>query len=269
MTRTVIDLGGDLVVRAVAATIRSSRRVAGWTQRELAARSGTSQATICRLESGLGPTLDLVIAERVLTALGLRPSLVLDDRHLDDRRRQLDGLHARIGGFVARRLERDAWLTASEVEVGEGAPRGWIDLLAYRPADRSLVVEETKADLPDMGGLQRSVAFYQREAWAAARRLGWRPIRSTVLVVALDSEAIARRLADNRDLVTRAFPAPIPGVAAWLRDPGREAPRGWAIGTCDPASRESAWLRPTTLGSRRRPPAYEDYAHAAALLLRS
>ena len=178
-------------------------------------------------------------------------------------------MHARLNGHVARRLERTGWLTATEVEIGELAPRGWIDLLAYRPADRSLLVEETKTDIPDMGGLQRSVAFYQREAWAAAQRLGWRPVRSVALVVTLDSVTIARRLAANRDLVVRAFPARIGEVAAWLRDPSREPPRGWAIGACDPASRETAWLRPTMLGSRRRPPAYEDYAHAAAMLLRS
>ena len=131
-----------------------------------------------------------------------------------------------------------------------------------------LLVEETKTDIPDMGGLQRSVAFYQREAGVAAQRLGWRPVRSAVLVVTLDSVTIAARLAANRDLVVRAFPARIGEVAAWLRDPSQEPPHAWAIGACDPASREHAWLRPTMLGTRRRPPAYEDYAQAAALLLR-
>jgi hypothetical protein len=207
--------------------------------------------------------------ERILAALGLRPTLVIDDRHLDDRRRQDDGIHAVVNGFLARRLERWGWRTATEVEVGDGAPRGWIDLLGYRAEDGAFLVDETKSDLPDMGGLQRSLAFYQREAWAAARRLGWDPVRSTVLVVTLDTETIARRLADNRDLVTRAFPARIGGVAEWLRDPAQEAPRGWAIGACDPGSREAAWLRPTILSGRRRPPAYRDYAHAASVLLRS
>jgi transcriptional regulator with XRE-family HTH domain len=269
MTSTTLELGDGSIASAIARTIRDSRRLSGWSQRELADRAQTSQATICRLESGRATSIDLVIAHQVLAALGLRPKLVVDDRHLDDRRRQRDAVHARLNGYVARRLERAGWMTAMEVEVGDPEPRGWIDLLAYRTADRSLLVEETKTDLPDMGGLQRSLAFYQREAWVAARRLGWQPIRSVALVVTLDSGTVARRLTANRDVVTRAFPARISEVAAWLSDASRHAPHGWAIGACDPASREARWLRPTMLGSRRRPPAYEDYAQAAGLLLRS
>ncbi len=268
MTASTHDLGDASIASALARTILRSRHLAGWTQRELARRAGTSQTTVCRLESGHAASFDLVVVNEVLAALGLRPKLVLEDRHLDDRRRQRDAVHARLNGHVARRLERTGWLTATEVEIGDPVPRGWIDLLAYRPADRALLVEETKTDIPDMGGLQRSVAFYQREAWVAAQRLGWRPVRSAVLVVTLDSATIAARLAANRDLVVRAFPARIGEVAAWLRDPSQEPPRAWAIGACDPASREHAWLRPTMLGTRRRPPAYEDYAQAAALLLR-
>ncbi len=269
MTATTIELGRRATSGAIADLVRDSRELIGWSQRDLAAAAGTSQTTICRLEAGTTASIGLDVVERVLEALGLRVSLSVNGRHLDDRRRQRDGVHARVNGFVARRLERWSWLTATEVRVGGDVPRGWIDLLAYREADRSLLIEETKTDLPDMGGLQRSLGFYQREAWDAARRLGWRPIRSSVLVVMLDSATVARRLADNRDLVGLAFPARIADVAAWLEDPSRQAPRGWAIGCCDPASRASAWLRPTMLGSRRRQPAYEDYADAAIRLLRS
>lgn len=269
MPDTIVDLGRRGFSARLADVIREARRLVGWTQRELADRAHTSQATICRIEGGRSVHLDLLVVERVLAALGIRASLELDARHLADRRRQRDAVHARLTGFVAHRLEGDGWLSALEVLLGGGAPRGWIDLLAYRPADRSLLVEETKTDIPDMGALQRSVAFYEREAWAAAQRLGWRPTRVVVLVVALDTDAIARRLADNRDVVSRAFPAPVEAMAAWLRDPGRGQPRGWTLATVDPAVRGAAWLRPTLLGSRRKPAAYANYAEAAARLLRS
>jgi transcriptional regulator with XRE-family HTH domain len=269
MAVTTLDLDRHATAPQLADVIRDARTLIGWTQRELAARAGTSQATVSRLESGRMTRLDLATVARILVAMGMDADLVIEGRHLADRRRQHDAVHARLTGHVARRLERAGWTTATEVPLGEGAPRGWIDLLAYRPTDRSLLVEETKTDIPDMGAMQRSVAFYQREAWAAARGLGWHPVRSSVLVVTLDSASIARRLADNRDLVTRAFPAPILDARAWLEDPTCPVPQGWAIGTCDPADRGSRWLRATMLGSRRRPPAYEDYAQAAARLLRS
>lgn len=263
-----IDLGRRGFAPQLADLVRDARLLVGWTQRELAARARTSQATIWRIESGSPAHLDLFVVERVLGALGVRASLDLDARHLVDRRRQHDAVHARLTGYVARRLEPAGWLTATEVPLGEGAPRGWIDLLGYRPADRAMLVEETKTEILDVGALQRSLAFYEREASAAARRIGWRPLRGAVLVVALDTAALGRRLADNRDLVARAFPAPVDEVSAWLIDPAHDPPGGWALAMADPAVRAAGWLRPTMIGARRRPPAYANYADAAARLLR-
>lgn len=268
-TSATIDLVGTDVVRTVARTVKGARTLVGWSQRELADRAGVAQATLCRVKSGVAGSVDMVTVGRLLGALGLRASIDIDDFRLDDRRRQRDAVHAQVNGTVARCLERCGWRTAMEVLIGEGDPRGWIDLLAFREADRALLVEETKTDIPDMGGLQRSVAFYERMAMSAARRLGWRPRHMAVLVVLLDSETVARRLVDNREVVRRAFPAPIRGTSAWLADPACPRPSGWAIGTCDPASRAAAWLRPTTLGSRRSAPAYRDYADAATRLLRT
>lgn len=268
MPDTTIDFSRRGFAAHLADAVRDARMVIGWSQRELARRTGTSQTTIWRLESGSADHLDLLFVERVLHALGIRASLGLDARHLADRRRQLDAVHATMVGYVARRLERAGWRTATEVPLGDGIPRGWIDLLAFREADAALLVDETKTEIPDLGALGRSVAFYEREAWAAARSRGWAPRRVAVLVTALDSAAISGRLADNRELAGPMFPAPVDGVAAWLADPECKPPRGWALGAVDPAARGTAWLRATTLSSRRRTPAYADYADAAARLRR-
>lgn len=246
--------------------VSEARRLIGWSQRELARRAQTSQATIWRIERGRSEHLDLLATERVLAALGIRATLQLEARHLADRRRQQDAVHARINGYVARRLEQDAWRPATEVTIGDGVPRGWIDILAFRDVDAALLVEESKTEIPDFGALQRTLAFYQREAPFVARRLGWKPRGVVVLVAALDSAAIGRRLQDNRELAARAFPAPIDRMRAWLADPASTPPTGWALGMVDPAQRGGAWLRPTVLGGRRSQPAYEDYADAAARL---
>ena len=264
-----LDLARTGLVPSLGRIVLDARRLVGWTQRELAARAKTSPATIWRIETDKDGPLDLAVVEGVLAALGIRCSLGIDDRHLVDRRRQRDGVHARLNGYVARRLDRLGWLTATEVLLGVGAPTGWIDILAFRPADRALLIEETKTEVPDMGGLQRSLAFYEREAWAAAAALGWRPARAFVLAVGLDTAALGRRLGDNRDLVERAFPGPVDRMASWLADPSAPPPRGWTLALADPASRGQAWLRPTPIGTRRRPPAYANYQEAAARLLRS
>ncbi|HEU0243317.1 MAG TPA: helix-turn-helix transcriptional regulator [Candidatus Limnocylindrales bacterium] len=265
---TSLDLGQRAFALRIADEVRDARRLVGWTQRGLAARARTSQATVSRVETGTAAVVDVLVLERILAALGIRATLTLDARHLDDRRRQADGVHARLNGYLARRLERDGWRTALEVPIGGAVPRGWIDLLAFRETDRAMLIEETKTDIPDIGALQRSLAFYEREAWAAARMLGWRPSRAVALVVALDTETVARRLADSRETVARAFPGSAPMTAAWLRDPACAAPRGWTLATADPAGRGATWLHATTLGTRRRPPAYAGYAEAAARLLR-
>jgi len=255
---------------AIGTLVRGARALIGWTQRELAQRAGTSHAAIWRIETAQPGPLDVDLVERVLAALGMRPSLGIDDRHLADRRRQRDGVHSVLNGFLARRLSRlGGWQPpATEVQIGADAPRGWIDLLAFRPSDRSLLVDETKTDIPDMGALQRSVAFYEREAVKVASALGWRPARTVVLVLGLDSRAFGRRLEDNRDLVRIAFPGDVDRMAAWLAGPTSPPPHGWTLAVADPAVRGESWLRPTTLGPRRRPPAYEDYADAARRLLR-
>lgn len=249
--------------------VRANRRRIGWSQQELARRAMTSQSTVARLEADAHEYVDLCVVERVLDSMGATVSMSVDLRHLGDRDRQRDGIHALVNGFSARRHEASKWITASEVPVGLARPRGWIDLLGFRTADRALLIQETKGDLPDFGGLQRSVAFYAREAMGVARELGWDPVKQAVLVVGLDSRTFADRMHDNRDLVARAFPGDLPTMIRWLEDPAAPPPTSWTFAMTDPHSRRTPWLLPPILGSVRRRPAYDSYADAAHQLLRS
>ncbi|HEX5827644.1 MAG TPA: helix-turn-helix transcriptional regulator [Candidatus Limnocylindrales bacterium] len=219
---TRFDLRDQTLGAAVGATVREARALIGWSQRELAARAGTSQATVWRIETDRAGRLDARVVDAVLRALGLRATLEVDGRHLDDRRRQRDRVHA-------------------------------------------VLVEETKTDLPDIGGLQRAMSFYRRTAWDAARAMGWRPRTAHVLVVCLDSSAMRRRLADNRGAISSAFPARVDVTLAWLRDPSAPPPQGWTIALADPATRPTRWLR-AALGTRRSPAPYEHYADAVRRL---
>ena len=262
-----LNIGDRGFTAQLAELVRDARTLIGWSQRELAERADTSQPTVSRLEHDRSTHLDLVVARRLLAELGIRARLDVDAHHLADRRRQHDGVHAILNGYGARRLEALGWRIATEVRIGDGAPRGWIDLLAFREADRSLLVDETKTELRDIGGLQRSLAFYEREAWEVARRLGWRPARTKVLVLGLDSGAIGRQILDTHDLIGRAFPASVPEMLGWLADPARRPPGGWCLALADPRARRDAWLRETPLTSRRRVHPFADYADAAAQLL--
>ena len=61
-TRLALDVG---------AKVRDAREAAGLSQRELAARMGTSQAAVARLEAG-GVGATLTTLQKVATALGLK-----------------------------------------------------------------------------------------------------------------------------------------------------------------------------------------------------
>jgi transcriptional regulator with XRE-family HTH domain len=255
--------------KGLAPLLKESRTLVGWTQRELAEAAKVSQACVWRLESAQPGTIDLDAVERVLAALGVRATLELDSRHLVDRQRQTDALHVRITGFLARHLRRSGWLTASELMIpGEHGPRGWIDLVAFRESDETLIVEETKTELPDVGALQRSLAFYERMAWRAVEVLGWRPRRIVVLCVVLDSDAIADRIIGARSLLGDAFPAPVDATLRFIEDPAAPIPSGWCLAGVDPASRGRGWLRGTDLRRRRRKPVYRGYADAMDRLRR-
>jgi transcriptional regulator with XRE-family HTH domain len=57
--------------------LRPVRLEKGWTQEELARRSGVDKSTISRIENGLTRGVGLGIVERLADALGLNPQSLL------------------------------------------------------------------------------------------------------------------------------------------------------------------------------------------------
>lgn len=57
--------------------VRDAREAAGLSQRDLAARMGTSQAAVARLEAG-GVGATLTTLQKVASALGMRTSMKLE-----------------------------------------------------------------------------------------------------------------------------------------------------------------------------------------------
>ena len=101
----------------------------------------------------------------------------------------------------------DQWEVCLEVEIGNGRYRGWIDLLAFRSIDRALFCGEIKTEIDDLGRIQRTLAWYEREEWGAALRLGWRPKSATSGLLVLMSTENDARIQANRDALHEAFPA--------------------------------------------------------------
>ncbi len=262
--RTTIELDDPLLPRRIGILLREARLLIGCSQAELADRAATSQSRISRIELGQVEDLDVGVACRLLRAVGARGSITFDDLALQDRRLQRDPVHAWILAVVARRLRAAGWQVATEVPIGGVPSRGWIDLVAFRTSDRAGLLSEVKGDLPDIGGMQRQVSFYQRAARQAMAERGWRPGAIATLVVALDSRPVHAALRTSADALVTAFPGSPAAMHAWLAGGGGPAPPD-TIALVDPASRRAAWLIRTPITGRRSPPAYSGYAEAAAV----
>lgn len=191
----------------------------GWSQRTLSRRSGVSQSMISRLETDRLENLDFGTTARLCDALGVRIELVATSPHLARDLRQRDAAHARCVAYVTRRLRSVGWHVAQEVEVRTGRSHGWIDVFAHHPAHAAGAVIEVKAGFPDVGEAQRQVAWYEREAWSVARRMGWqvRNVSGALLVLATSSND--RRISENSGLLGQAFPVRAGKLLDWLADP--------------------------------------------------
>jgi transcriptional regulator with XRE-family HTH domain len=228
---------------------------------ELARRVGISARYIARIERGeANPSLRLV--DRIAEALGLDVSLDIRPPIFLGTTRVRDAVHARCSAYVDRRVRGLGWATAREIEIVHGRSHGWIDLLAFDPRTQTLLIIEIKTRIDDFGALERQLGWYERMAWQAARRLGWRPARVVSIVLALASDEVERVVRSHRDLLRVGFAMRAPQIADLLDRSGADfTGRGFAL--IDPASRRHDWLIRTSIDGRRSPLPYRDYAGAA------
>ena len=227
------------------------------SQLELARSVGVTRSYIGRIERGeANPPLKLV--EAIATALGLEISFSFRGPVFPTGSRVHDAVHARCSAYVDRRLRGEGWLTAREVEIVHGRSHGWIDLLAFDPRTATLLVIEIKTQLDDLGALERQIGWYERMAWAAAGRLGWRPRTIQVVVLALASDEVEAVIRAHRDLIRLAFPVRARALRTLIATSRPEAGRGLAL--IDPSSRRRDWLIATALDGRRSRLPYRSYA---------
>jgi transcriptional regulator with XRE-family HTH domain len=226
----------------------------------LASRVGVSERYIAKIEQGVAnPSLGLI--DRIADALGLELELVIRPPVFPGGSWVSDSVHARCSVYADRRVRGNLWRMAREVEVVHGRSHGWIDLLAFDPRTRTLLIIEVKTRLDDLGALERQLGWYERMAWQSARRLGWRPTRVVTIVLALASDEVERVVRAHRQLIDVAFPMRVPQIADLLAEPGR-AFVGRGLALIDPSSRRRDWLIRTSLDGRRSRLPYRSYGDA-------
>jgi transcriptional regulator with XRE-family HTH domain len=239
----------------VGEALRDGRRRLAMSQRALAAVAHVPQSTISRLERSQPVSITLEEIGRLFDGIATRLDLTVRPPLVEGGPTVRDLVHARVLGYAERRLRQAGFVTAREVPIGGGRVRGWIDLLGWRPGDRVVVLAEIKGDIADVGAFERQIAWYEREAWDAARAQGWKPARILVVALLLATHRNAEVVRGEADALRRRFPTPSATFRTELMarrapmPPGeaRAAGRVATLAFVDPLRRGSAWLLPTPL----------------------
>jgi len=205
--------------RRPGASLRAVRIRRGWRQEDLARRARVSRATVSRIERGLLDGVTFGVLVRTADALDARLEIVVNWRG-GDLDRLLDAGHAALSERVAARLGAlPGWVFVPEVSFAIHGERGSIDILAWHPSTRSLVVIEVKTEIADLHEMLGTVDRKRRLARRIAAERGWYALTVSTWLVVAEGSTNRRRVADHRALLRGAFPADGHALRSWLYEP--------------------------------------------------
>jgi transcriptional regulator with XRE-family HTH domain len=194
-----------------------------WRQQDLATESGVSRSLVARIEVGQSDAIPVGKLEKVASAVGARADLRLNwnGEALD---RLLDAAHAGLVELTAAKLRAIGWEVAAEVTFWIRGERGSVDLLAWHPTLRLILVIEVKSIVPDIQAMLTSLDRKARLANEIARSRGLSPIASGRLLVIGESRTSRRRVEKHAATFAAEFPHRGASLKGWLRAPNVAPP---------------------------------------------
>jgi hypothetical protein len=120
-------------------------------------------------------------------------------------------------------------MTAVEVSFNIRGERGAIDILAFHPATRALVVIEVKSVVPDIQAMLLILDRKVRLARAIARERGWDAATVSVLLVLPDDRTARRRLAAVAATIGTVLPTGNVAIRRWLKAPENAIGGVWFV----------------------------------------
>lgn len=206
--------------RRVGRALRAIRQARRLRQSDVAAAARVSRATVSAIEVGRWQATTVRTLAAVFDAVDADLDVVVRYRgaELD---RLLDAGHAAIVMALATDLRQLGWWVEVEVSFNDFGDRGSIDLLAYHPATRTLLVVEVKTEIASAEETLRRLDVKVRVApKLALERFGERPARVVHLLAIGASSANRARVAKLEPMLSSAVPLRGRALAAWLRAPG-------------------------------------------------
>ncbi len=174
---------------------------------------------VARIERGAWDSIPLGKIRRVAESLGARLDNIVRWQGAD-LGRLLDARHAAMHEAMARFLGGlDGWELEPEVSFSIYGERGIIDILAWHPGRRMLLVIELKTEIVDVSGLLGSMDQRRRLATEIGARFGWKARSVSTWVVVADSRTNRRAVAAHAGVMRAKMPVDGRSIGPWLRDP--------------------------------------------------
>jgi transcriptional regulator with XRE-family HTH domain len=210
---------GPMDDQMVGAALRSIRIRRRWRQDDLSARAGVSRTIIGRIEHGRLDSVPLGLIRKVAAALDARFDAVVRWQG-GDLGRLINARHAAMHEAMARFMAGlDGWVVEPEVSFSIYGERGIIDVLAWHPARRILLVIELKTELVDVNEIMGSADRRRRLAATIAHDRGWDPLVVATWVVLAEGRTNRRAIAAHQAVLRTKFPTDGRAMRRWLREP--------------------------------------------------
>lgn len=198
--------------------VRALRRRRGWRQADCARLASVHRSTWSLLERGHLGGMTLETIRHCLEAIGVRLDLAPRWRGAD-LERLLDENHSRLAAMLQRRLLGWAWTARSEVSFNHYGDRGRVDILAWHPKTRVLLIVEVKTEIADVQALLGSLDVKRRLGATLAGQAGWaRPMAVATLLVVAEGATNRRRIKRVEPLFAQ-FDRRGRSALSWLRRP--------------------------------------------------
>ena len=190
-----------------------------WRQDDLAVKAHVSRTIVGRIEHGRLETIPIGMIRRVAAALDARFDTVVRWQG-GDLGRLMNARHAAMHEAMAIFMAGlDGWVAEPEVSFSIYGERGVIDVLAWHPGRRILLVIELKTELVDINDLMGAADRRRRLAATVARDRGWDPLAIGTWVVVAESRTNRRAVAAHETVLRAKFPMDGRAMRRWLHRP--------------------------------------------------
>jgi transcriptional regulator with XRE-family HTH domain len=203
----------------VATAIRTARVRRRLRQSDLASSVGVSRSTVSRVERGALRAVPLGVLVRIAAAVEIDLDLRARSRG-SDVDRLVNAGHAALAERTLRWIgEMASWVVRPELSFSIYGERGVIDIAAWHPATRALLVVEIKTAIVDVGELLGTLDRKTRLAGAVVAPMGWSPVAVGTCLVVAESSTNRRAIRAHEATFRASLPDGIVLLRRWLRAP--------------------------------------------------